>query len=302
MIAKSDSAKPWAGDRQCPFSVQSAAEVSSGTTLAKGSSEPCGAARWQRTMSIGVRRPSKPMIDAFGAVNYKKNFLKQVVARVDLLTPLLGVDVTLLPALGDLAVEDFPIPEPRDAITREVQISAAEVKATQEARFKEWRFHGRERTKTLSISQQAVSVEYTSYQTYELVKKEFVRILDRVGELFPGVKSSRVGLRYVNVIERKEPNPMEWSAHLAPQLLSMFQFPLEGDRLALSRIFHNIELNFEAFNLRYLFGMPNSDYPARIRQKVFVLDLDAYAASVADLRETGVLLDNFHGKIQQYFE
>jgi hypothetical protein len=154
-------------------------------------------------MSIGVQRLSKPMNDAFGAVNYKKNFLKNVVARVDLLTPLLGVDVTLVPALGDLAVEDFPIPEPRDAITREVRISAAEVKSTQEGRFKEWRF-----------------------QTYELVKHEFVRVLDRIAQLFPGVKSSRVGLRYVNLIEFKEAQPMEWSAYLAPQLLSIFHFHL----------------------------------------------------------------------------
>jgi uncharacterized protein (TIGR04255 family) len=262
----------------------------------------CDAVLWQRTMSIGVQRLSKPMNDAFGAVNYKKNFLKNVIARVDLLTPLLGVDATLVPALGDLAVEDFPIPEPRDAFRREVQISAAEVKSTQEERFKEWRFHGRERTKTLTISQHAVFVEYTSYQAYELVKREFVRVLDRIAELFPGVKSSRVGLRYVNLIEFKEVQPMEWSAYLAPQLLSIFQFPLGDDRLALSRALHNIELAFDAFNLRYIAGMHNPDYPARIRQKIFVLDLDAYAPSVVDLRETGHLLDDFHGKIQQYFE
>jgi uncharacterized protein (TIGR04255 family) len=255
------------------------------------------------TISLVCRAFTKPMNDPFGTVNYKKNFLKQVVARVDLLTPLLGVDVTLPPALGELAVEDFPIPEPRDAFKREVQIqmSVAEVKS-QEARFKEWRFHGRERTKTLTISQYAVVVEYSSYQTYELVKREFMRIIDRVGELFPGVKSSRVGLRYVNLIERKEPNPMEWSAYLAPQLLSMFQFPLEGDGPALSRVLHNVELAFEAFNLRYILGMHNPDYPARIRQKVFVLDLDAYATLVVDLREVGRRLDDFHGKIQQYFE
>jgi uncharacterized protein (TIGR04255 family) len=58
----------------------------------------------------------------------------------------------------------------------------------------------------------------------------------------------------------------------------------------------------EAFNLRYRLGMHNPDYPARIRQKVFVLDLDAYTQSAVDLRGVGCLLDDFHATIQRYFE
>lgn len=241
------------------------------------------------------------MSDPFGAICYKKNFLKEVIARVDLLSPLPGVDVALPPALSKLAVEGFPIPEPREAVQRELQISPAGV-ASSEVRFKEWCFHGKERTKTLTIGRQDVLVQHTTYQTYELVKGDFLRILDRVAELFEGVQSSRVGLRYVNTIELAEANPTDWSAYLAPQLLSLFQFPPEAERTALSRVFHNIELAFDAFNLRYRFGMHNPDYPARIRQKVFVLDLDAYTQSAVDLRGVGRLLDDFHATIQQYFE
>lgn len=241
------------------------------------------------------------MADPFQAICYKKNFLKEVIARVDLLSPLPGVDVALPPALSELAVEGFPIPEPREAVQREVQIGPAGV-ASSEERFKEWRFHGKERTKTLTIGRQVVLVQHTTYQTFELLKGEFLRILDRVAELFVGVRSSRVGLRYVNTIELAEANPMEWSAHLAPQLLSLFQFPPEADRTTLSRVFHNIELALDVFNLRYRLGMHNPDYPARIRQKVFVLDLDAYTQSAVDLREVGPLLDDFHATIQRYFE
>jgi uncharacterized protein (TIGR04255 family) len=82
----------------------------------------------------------------------------------------------------------------------------------------------------------------------------------------------------------------------------MFEFPPEVDRPALSRVFHNLELSLDAFNLVYRLGMHNPDYPARIRQKVFVLDLDAYTQSLVNIKDVAHLLDDFHGAIQRYFE
>ncbi|MBI2871199.1 MAG: TIGR04255 family protein [Candidatus Omnitrophica bacterium] len=241
------------------------------------------------------------MPDPFAETCYRRNFLKEVIARVDFVSPLPGVEAALPPRLIEVAVGTFPIAEPREAVQRAVEIGPQGVQSSEE-RFKEWLFHGKERTKTLTIGRQVVLVQHRTYHTYEIVKAEFLGVLDRVAELFPGAQPSRVGLRYVNTIELAEANPTDWSAYLAPQLLSLFQFPLEADRPALSRVFHNLELAFDAFHLRYRLGMHNPDYPARIRQKVFVLDLDAYTHSAVDIREVSHLLDDFHTTIQRYFE
>jgi uncharacterized protein (TIGR04255 family) len=242
------------------------------------------------------------MSDLFEAINYKKNFLKQVIVRVDLLNPLPDVDLRLPSRLTDLAVQSFPIPEPRDAMASEYEISPKGMATKKEEHFKEWLFHGKERTKSLIINRQAVFVEHKSYQTFEVVKDEFIRILECISELFPDTQTSRVGLRYVNVIELKESNPTNWSAYLAPQLLSAFQFPPEEDRPALSRVLNRVEFAFDSFNLRYISGMNNPDFPARIRQKAFVMDLDAYTQTAFDLRDVKRVLDDFHTKIQNYFE
>jgi uncharacterized protein (TIGR04255 family) len=242
------------------------------------------------------------MCDPFEGTLYRKSFLDQVIVRVDLISPLPNINVALPPRLSEIAVRVFPIPEPRETVKRVVRIGPAGVTTSSEEQLKEWRFHGTERTKTLTIGQQALLVEYKTYQTYEVMKSEFLQILDRVAELFEGVQSSRVGLRYINKINLQETNPMDWSAYLTPQLLSIFQFPPEADRAALSRVLHNIELSLDNFSLRYRLGMHNPDYPARIRQKIFVLDLDAYTQSAVELREVGRLLDDFHATIQRYFE
>lgn len=242
------------------------------------------------------------MSDPFAGINYRRNFLKAVFIRVDLLSPLPGIEVALPAPLTVAAIPAFPIPEPRDIFNREIKFGPKGVVTSSEEQSKEWRFHGKERTKTLTIGPRVVAVKHTTYQAYENVKTEFIGILDQLADLFPDVKSQRVGLRYVNEIKLDEINPTSWSSYLAPQLLSVFEFPPEDHRPALSRVLHNLELSFADFNLRYRFGMHNPDYPAPIRQKLFILDFDAYTKSVVEIKEVGRLLDNFHACIQRYFE
>jgi uncharacterized protein (TIGR04255 family) len=240
------------------------------------------------------------MSDPFSEIHYKKHFLKEIIVRVDLASPL-PIDTALPKPLFEQIVHTFPMPEPHDAVQREVEFSPGGF-ASREKHFKEWLFHGKELTKTLTIGPQAVFVQHKAYQTYEVVKAEFIGILNQVAELSQGIQPSRVGLRYVNVIQLDEANPTDWSSYIASQLLALFEFPSEADRATISRVFHNLELMFDDFNLSYRLGMHNPDYPARIRQKVFVLDLDAFTRSVAEFRGIERLLDDFHMAIQRYFE
>ncbi len=241
------------------------------------------------------------MDDPYAKTKYKKNFVTEVIARVDFVTPLLGVGETLPPELSKLALGPFPIAEPHDGVRHKVKIDSTGFEEHREP-FKEWRFHGKERTKTLTIGQQVVLVQHEEYQTYDLVRDEFCRIIRGVAQLSPLVQTSRVGLRYVNIIKLPTGKPTDWSSYLNPNLLSLFEFPPEGDQPALSRVFHSIDLALDGFNLRYRLGMNNPDYPARIRQRVFVLDYDAYTDSAGELGNVCSLLDRFHAKIQEYFE
>ena len=241
------------------------------------------------------------MTDPYASICYRKNFLKEVIVRIDLLNSLPGVGNALPSTLTEVAIRNFPIPEPRQAVHREVKIGPEGISTTEES-VKEWLFHGKERTKTLTIGQQVLLVQHTAYETYELLKGEFTEILNNTTALFQDIQPKRVGLRYVNTIEVAEANPIDWSAYISPHLLALFDFPPEPDRSRLSRVFHNVELSFDAFNLRYRFGMHNPDYPARIRQKMFVLDLDAFTQSVVAISDVAWLLDEFHSAIQRYFE
>jgi uncharacterized protein (TIGR04255 family) len=62
-----------------------------------------------------------------------------------------------------------------------------------------------------------------------------------------------------------------------------------------------VEMRLDRIGLRFQFGMPNPDFPAPIRQPLFVLDLDAYANGL-EAADVASHLDNAHGHIQAVFE
>ena len=83
-------------------------------------------------------------------------------------------------------------------------------------------------------------------------------------------------------------------------LLGAFELPDRTEEL--SRVFEIVEFNYGDSQLRCQFGMPNPDYPAPIRRKLFVLDLDAYRTGLMDPDEVPDLLDDFHARIKEIFE
>jgi len=93
---------------------------------------------------------------------------------------------------------------------------------------------------------------------------------------------------------------LDWRDYIESSMLSLFAFP--QDKAKLSRIFHILEYAFEEFNIRYQFGMNNPDFPAPIRQRIFVLDMDAYHQGAITPAEIGAALDKYHGSIQDLFE
>ncbi len=84
------------------------------------------------------------------------------------------------------------------------------------------------------------------------------------------------------------------------KLLSIFN--VADDKTKIARAFNNLTLNYDNFKLRFQYGMWNSDFPATIRKKVFILDYDAYDESLWSKDEIIKFLPIFHDKIEQLFE
>src|ERR1700730_15400156 len=121
----------------------------------------------------------------YETVYYEKTFLKQVVARIDFVAPLIELEKSLPAKLGKALSDSFPIMEPIDTIAQDLQITGDEVKESKQERSKQWNFNGKEREKQLALTTGFVFVIYVRYTTYEDMKADFTSAIDALAKHFP---------------------------------------------------------------------------------------------------------------------
>jgi uncharacterized protein (TIGR04255 family) len=234
-------------------------------------------------------------------VCYEKPFLKEAIARIDFFAPLEELNKGLSAKLTKGLSNHFPISEPIEAISQQLQLSGEGIESHQ-TRFKQWNFFVKEREKQLALAAPFVFVTYRRYTTFEDMKEQFAAVVDAVGKVFPDAKAGRFGLRYINIIEEipNSPSPTDWSAYIVPELLGTVAFFPQPRQL--TRLIQVAELKYDDLDMRFQFGMPNPDYPAMMKRPQFVLDLDAYVQTAHDLGDSLQYMEQAHGLIQGLFE
>lgn len=230
---------------------------------------------------------------------YKKDFLTQVIVRVDFDTPLpITADG---PAKGIYAAvkERFPITEEKKIIGKQFLISPNDTKESS-IETKEWHYYGKNREKHLTVSPNAMLIEYHKYEYYEMLRDDFLSVSNALFDAYPKIQVNRLGLRYIDNIDMPEGNPFEWDKYLRPELNSAFA--IADNEETISRAFHVLEFNYGEDLLRFQFGMFNTDYPAPIKKKTYTLDFDMYVTKLLDKTEIEQTLNHFHEKVSSSFE
>lgn len=230
---------------------------------------------------------------------YKRNYLKQVLARIDFSVPLKEISSGPKSEFVQNIVKTFPIKETNKLIGQEFQLAPQGIRS-RDVQATEWLYHGVNREKMLSLSERSLFVEYKKYDNFDNLKKDFTESVSSLYSAYPDLIVSRFGLRYINHIELDEPSPLDWSKYIDANLTSELSTSFDADKL--SRYFSALEYNFGDMTLHFQYGNYNPDYPAVIKRKFFVLDYDAYLQIFQEKKDIDANLDRFHEKISSYFE
>jgi uncharacterized protein (TIGR04255 family) len=230
---------------------------------------------------------------------YESPFLKEAIIRIDFPTPIVEINKKLPPVLVKEIQKIYPIAEPHRGIVQEFQISDkdAHVKKSDHV---EWNYYDNDRQRRFTISPICLFVSTLKYKSYEELFTNFRTIASTALEYYSDINASRVGTRYVNVISLDESEPLKWDDYINSKMLCSLS--CNDFQRNLTRAFNIVEYNFNGISVKFQYGLANPDYPAIIKRKEFVLDLDAYSNGSFDLNEILRVTEASHGKIQDLFE
>lgn len=230
---------------------------------------------------------------------YRTPFLKEVIVRLDFSSPVTKLAKTIPQRLKEMVSPLFPISEPKEFIGKEL-IVTKDITKEKILEGTDWFFHSVDRQKTLIVSRDNVNISYKKYDSFDVLKQDFLPIVEELFGTYDDFEGKRLGLRYINEITLPENNVLDWTNYLDERLLTSLNFPQDPSKIC--RAFNNLELNYGDLIIRFQYGMFNADYPAAIRKKSFILDYDAYYQGPQNLEDVKHNINIFHEAIQTLFE
>ncbi len=237
----------------------------------------------------------------YAKVCYTKTYLKDVILRVDFAAPIANLAKKKLPGkLTKAALSRFPVAESQKITAQELQFSATGSLSSNSREETQWVFHGNEREKNIVIAPQFLVMRHSAYKSYEELADDFFSVFDTLPAIEPELVIARIGLRYINVISFDDGNPLDWNEYIDDSLLGIINSAHNTENL--SRSFHVLEYAFPNVNLKCQFGIANPDYPATIRRRQFVIDMDAYSVTSHDTDALRDVVVQAHDVIQEFFE
>ncbi|MDH5671171.1 MAG: TIGR04255 family protein [Myxococcales bacterium] len=226
---------------------------------------------------------------------FQRNPLAAVIVQLRF-DPILKI-ATGVPDFQDKIRSRFSLYEERDV--KVVEVEAPSVSAVRTRRVKEHRFRTRGEPTTVVLGDQGVSLEYLAHQHRDVLLPDVKLVTDSLSSTFQDVSPTRLGLRYVNVVDRDRVaadagSPAEWSDLIEPSFLQM---PAALADLAGTRFANEItsEMPVGAMTLRY--GL----LPASEDRLGFRLDIDRYHQESFDMADVEALVRAFADDIFQVF-
>ncbi|MCX6678020.1 MAG: TIGR04255 family protein [Methanothrix sp.] len=101
---------------------------------------------------------------------YKKNFLSSVIIKIEFYDNL-PINEELPQGLIDIATKNFPLFEPKPFIRKKYDFSNKGMKEAETFEGTNWIFHGKNREKSLTLEQAAVSIKYSKYSSFDDLKE-----------------------------------------------------------------------------------------------------------------------------------
>lgn len=237
---------------------------------------------------------------------YNRNFLTNVILRIDFADKEISLESILDNAIKDTCKKNFPILDEKDQEINDIRINPADLEKTVVSKrtIKEWHFWGTRKEKHLTINSSGIVIDCKNYRDFETFNREFSEIFAAFTKKFVDVKFSRVGLRYIDQIKPEGKGRKKWysfwKTYINSKLLSGINFFEKDNNFV--RHMSDLHMNYEDYMLHLRYGIYNSDFPAVNKQVNFIIDNDIYTTGKYSAAEVETVIIKFHEKAKEVFE
>lgn len=232
---------------------------------------------------------------------YKVNFLSLVLCKIDFNAVLEDSSKKYL-ELTELLSKKFPIKEMQNAQENAVTVNGTRKPRVSQRFFTKVSFTNIERTQVITIVDRSIIVEFKKYDSYTTFKDVVSELTDSLNKLYPDTIAQRIGLRYVNEIRIGSGKWDNWKNIINKSLI--INPNLNAGTADTARAMSAIEYldTTDDYMLKFQYGMPNQDYPAPIRNRLFVLDYDCFTQAPKNVSDIDCTIDKFHDYIENLFK
>ena len=138
-----------------------------------------------------------------------------------------------------------------------------------------WAFTNKEGNKKIFLEPETLQIEFNEYLTFEDFFDTVKIVYNALIDIYSIKIIKKISLRYINQIYFKSGNSLDWGKYITK---SLFRFPKEffNEKTKPLRYLHSLEFKENGYNVRFNYGLFNTEYPSPINRKEFVLDYDCY--------------------------
>lgn len=231
---------------------------------------------------------------------YSKNFLTQVIARIDY-QPILILDKENPSNFQEQVREEYP----RFEKLRNVALNITP-KADSSISFEKlpvvWKLSDKEKANIIDLSSKYFALQTSKYIRFSDFYHRLTNAWNHFVENYKPQIITRIGLRYINEIRLTgNGNPFDWENLINTNLYSSLN-AFTDIKESISRSMNQLHFAQEDCKITFTFGIFNSEFPNTITQKEFILDYDCISEDEYDSQDVLGVIKQFNDKVWDLFE
>jgi len=237
-------------------------------------------------------------------VIYKKNTIDRVICQLRF-PPLLKIDSQLPAAFQERIRADFPDlsgpEEPNIKIPPEIKqgLPAQMIKHVMPPQTNNYEFLSEDHQSKINLTRTFIALTSWKYRRRSEFGAKLEGPLQALIDIYKPADFSRVGLRYIDVIDRKALalDSLGWKELLQPHVLGLLGSDIHEDVQSLD-VKYQVRLDDGSSVVRIAMGLVE---PKGQDQESFMIDMDFYSTQKMDLTSAQRKLDYFHIEASKAF-